>query len=65
MTRVKSIDKIDIPNGIYSAIRYDDEVTINVYGRNIVTRLESGEKATGHTCTVELVNGIVYINENG
>lgn len=65
MTRVKSIEKIDIPNGMYSAVRNDYEVTINVYGRNIVTRLESGEKSDVHPCTVELINGLVYIDKNG
>ena len=64
MAKVKSIDKIDLPGGLYSAIRNDWEITINAYGQKIVVKLDSGEKSDIHPCTVELVNGFVYIVKN-
>ena len=61
--RTKSVEKIDIPNGLYSAVWGGWEVTIRGYGEDITVRVNQGIRTQSYPCTVEVMDGIVYINE--
>jgi hypothetical protein len=60
--RIKSENKLELPNGLYTACWHEGRVKIWGYGKEnhfVVNEV----KAEPYMCTVELINGIAYIND--
>ncbi len=61
--RTKSVEKVNIPNGLYSAVWGGWEVTIKGYGEDVTVKVNQGIRTMAWPCTVEVMDGIAYINE--